>query len=90
MMKKYAIFVKQGIFGEEKEDHGYEILYSFDTIEPMLDWIRLQNLAILHTWTNPNDEPPNHLLPHFDFDEDWYGTVWKIRYPLFYGQEIYL
>jgi hypothetical protein len=81
MTKKYAIFVR---------DTGYEILYSFDTIEPMLDWLRLQHLAIEWSQDCPNDEPPTHLLPHLNFIEDWYGKEWYPKYPLFYGQEIYL
>ena len=78
MIKKYAIFVNN------------ELLYSFDTIEPMLEWLRLNNLAIEFSISNPDDEPSTNLLPHFDFDEDWYGTVWQPKYPIFHGQEIYV
>ncbi len=75
MIKKYAIFVNN------------ELIYSFDTIEPMLGWLRLNNLAIEFSITNPDDEPPTNLLPHFiTFDRTW----WKIKYPIFYGQEIYV
>lgn len=90
MIKKYAIFINGEFFCLDDDKVGQnKLLYSFDTIEPMLDWLRLNNLAIEFSIATPIAEPPSNLLPHL-IGFDCGIWEWRPKYPLFYGQEIYV